>query len=57
MSNKEKLLAIVLAETAKQADIPPASQLNALALAAKYVKFGTDLSVLETLEYPNPVIQ
>jgi len=32
--------------------MPQADMIEALNLAIKYVKFGTDLSVLEKLEYP-----
>ena len=53
---KEKLLAIVLTETARRADMPQADMVEALNLAIKYLKFGTDLSVLEKLEYPLPEV-
>ena len=53
---KTKLLAIVLTETARRADMPQADMVEALNLAIKYLKFGTDLSVLEKLEYPLPEV-
>ena len=55
-TNKTKLLAIVLTETARRADMPQADMVEALNLAIKYLKFGTDLSVLEKLEYPLPEV-
>jgi hypothetical protein len=43
-----------LSKTARRADIPQADMIEALNLAIKYVKFGTDLSVIDELGYPKP---
>lgn len=52
-TTKEKLLAIVLLETAKRAGLTPESEARALVLAAHYVVAGSDLTVLSVLEYPD----
>lgn len=52
MTTTEQTAAIWLAETARRTGLDQAGMLNALNLAAKNVKFGVDLSVLATLEYP-----
>lgn len=50
---KEKLLAILILETAKRANLTPESEMRAIALAGHYVTAGSDLSVLKILEYPD----
>ena len=55
-TNKTKVTAIVLVQLARESDMPQADMLEALNLAIKYLKFGTDLSVLEKLEYPLPEV-
>jgi hypothetical protein len=51
-TNKTKLTAIVLAQLARESDIPQVDMVEALNLAIKYVKFGADLSVIDKLGYP-----
>lgn len=50
---KEKLLAILLLETAKRSNLTPESEMRAIVLAGHYATAGSDLSVLKVLEYPD----
>jgi hypothetical protein len=52
MNTKEQTAAIWLAECARNTGLNTQEMLAALNLAAKNIKFGTDLSVLADLEYP-----
>lgn len=49
----EKLLAILLLETANRSELPQESKIRALTLAAHYATVGSDLTVLSVLEYPD----
>lgn len=50
---KEKLLAIVLLETAKRAGLTKDEEKRAITLASEYADTGVDYSVLAVLEYPD----
>lgn len=50
---KEKLLAIVLLETAKRAGLTKDEEKRAITLASEYADTGADYSVLAVLEYPD----
>lgn len=52
-TTKEKLLAIVLLETARRAKLTKESEQNALTLATEYARTSADYSVLAVLEYPD----
>lgn len=56
MTNKTKVTAIVLAQLARESIETDAERIEALYLAINYIEFGTDLSVLEKLEYPPPEV-
>jgi hypothetical protein len=52
-TSKEKLLAILLLETVKRANLTPESEMKAITLAGHYATAGSDLTVLKVLEYPD----
>ena len=52
-TTKEKLLAILLLETAKRVNLTPESVIRAITLAGHYATAGSDLTVLKVLEYPD----